>query len=462
MKNQHNDTIAAIATPFGEGGVGIVRLSGPKAISIAARIFRPTSHRDVRKLPSHTLHYGVVTKTKRIVDDGLLAVMRAPHSYTREDVVEIQSHGGIIPLQRVLRLAIDTGARLAEPGEFTRRAFINGRLDLAQAEAVNDLVRARTEAAYSIALGQFSGVLSERIRELREGVLKTLAKVEASIDFPSESRVVLGRSFQRIISRLRDKVEELVESAGKGRIIREGIRAVIIGRPNVGKSCLMNALLKQKRVIVTHLPGTTRDAVEEIVNIGGVSLKIADTAGMRKTRSLIEIQGVAQSQVYLDKADLVILVLDGSQELRREDIRIIELVKRKQKRVLAVINKVDLPCRLDEERVKKFFPARHIAQLSAKKMIGFPGFQRKFLAILGMKKTNGGDSLVISHLRHQLALEDAVQGLSAGLAACQEGFSAEFIAFDLWQAADALGGILGLGYKENLLDEIFQKFCIGK
>ena len=331
-QNGH-DTIAAIATPVGIGGVGIVRLSGPRAMFIAAEIFRLNPRRNIMRLPSHTLHYGLAVSKEKTIDEGLLAIMRAPHSYTREDVVEIQAHGGIFPLQKILGAAIEKGARLAEPGEFTRRAFINGRLDLAQAEAVLDLIQARTETAYEAALGQLSGDLSARVRNLRRRLIKALTGLEAHLDFPEERGVVLGKSFPRAIEAVRAQIRELENSADRGRIIREGIKAVIIGRSNVGKSSLMNALLKEKRVIVTHLPGTTRDVVEETVNIQGIPVRIADTAGFGRTRSLIEIQGAVRARFYLEKADLVILVLDGSQGLKKEDREIIKLVGKGKKKV---------------------------------------------------------------------------------------------------------------------------------
>ncbi len=457
------DTIAAIATPEGIGGVGIVRLSGPRAISIAAGIFRLNSERkNIMELSSHTLHYGLVVSRKKTIDEGLLAIMRAPHSYTREDVVEIQAHGGIFPLQKILGAAIEKGARLAEPGEFTRRAFINGRLDLAQAEAVVDLIRARTGAAYETALRQLSGSLSERVRGLRRRLIKVLTRLEAHLDFPEESGVVLGKSFPRVLKAIREEIRELESSADRGRIIREGIKAVIIGRSNVGKSSLMNALLQEKRVIVTSLPGTTRDVIEEMVNIRGIPVRIADTAGFGCTRNLIEIQGVARARFYLEKADLVILVLDGSQGLKKEDREIIKLVGESKKKVLAVVNKSDLPARLKPEVVKRFFPSRRTVQISAKTLSGIPAFQRKLAALMGISKAETEEGVLVSRLRHQLVLKRAEESLSRALEAQQKGLSGEFVSFDLWQAVESLGTILGLNYKEDVLDEIFGEFCIGK
>lgn len=463
MKADYKDTIAAIATSPGEGGIGIVRLSGPKAIPIAAKIFRPKPHRDINALPSHTLHYGEVAENKKTIDTGLLAIMRAPHSYTREDVVELHVHGGVIPLQKILRLAINTGAKLAEPGEFTRRAFVNGRLDLAQAEAVVDLIRAKTEAFYTLAQRQFSGVLSRKINELREKLLKILTRIEANIDFAEESRVTLGQSFQKNLSGVIKEVRALAESAGKGRAIKEGVKAVIVGRTNVGKSSLMNALMKEERVIVTHIPGTTRDVIEERVEVGGVTLKFADTAGIRKARNPIEKQGVNRSRAYMEQADLIILVLDGSQPLKKIDREIIKTVVHHQKRAVVVINKIDLPLRINIERIKQFFPGGNIVKLSAKHQLGLSVFTQKLLQVLGLgslKKAEG--EVIVNCLRHQKVLEKAEALLKEALAASEQGFSSEYIAFGLWGAADTLGEILGLNYKENLLDAIFQEFCVGK
>lgn len=456
------DTIAAIATPEGVGGIGIVRLSGPRAISIAAGIFRLNPKRNITKLPSHTLHYGLAVSGKKTVDEGLLAVMRAPHSYTRENVVEIQAHGGMFPLQKILGAAVKKGARLAEPGEFTRRAFINGRLDLAQAEAVVDLIRARTETAYETALGQLSGGLSERVKDLRRRLRKSLTGLEAQIDFPGESGVVPGKSFSRSLKAILEEIRELEGSADKGRIIREGIKAVIIGRPNVGKSSLMNALLQEKRVIVTHLPGTTRDVIEEMVNIRGIPVRIADTAGFGRSRNLIEIQGAARARVYLEMADLVILVIDGSQGIKKEDREIIKLAGESQKKVLVAINKSDLPARWKPEAVKRLFPVRQIVQISAKTLSGFPALQRKLATLLGIKQAETKEGVLVSRLRHRLALQRAAENLNNALAARQKGFSGELVAFDLWQALESLGTILGLNYKEDVLEEIFSEFCIGK
>jgi len=463
VRNSYSDTIAAIATPLGEGGIGIVRLSGSQAVSIAARIFRSSPRRNINELPSHSLHYGQVVSRTKPIDEGLLAIMRAPNSYTREDVVEIQAHGGPIPLEKILRLVIEEGARPAEPGEFTRRAFLNGRMDLVQAEAVADLIRARTEGAYEIALGQLSGRFSAKVKDLRQRLIKCLTIIEASIDFPEESGLGPGKSFQKTLRLLGDELLKLEEGAEKGRIIREGIRAVIIGRPNVGKSSLMNALLKEKRVIVTHIPGTTRDVVEEIVNIEGIPLRIADTAGLRKTRKLIEIQGVAQSRSYLDKADLVIIVLDGHQKLKKEDLDIIKLVKEKGKKAIAAVNKSDLPIRLEMPRLKRHFPAGMTVRISAKCLAGISNFNRKIAPALGIKKPgNGSENILASRLRHQISLGNARSNVHNALLAWQNGLSAEFIAFDLWQSVEALDEILGLNYKEDLLDKIFREFCIGK
>ena len=456
------DTIAAIATPIGEGGVGIIRLSGEQAIPIAGRMFRLKASRSLQKLPSHTIHFGRVVDGEKMLDEGLIAIMKAPHSYTREDVVEIQAHGGQIPLKKILKLAISKGARLAGPGEFTRRAFLNGRLDLTQAEAVLDLIRAQTEPAYEMALGQLKGELSGAITGIRERIINLLTEAEASIDFPEESGLKIRKSYLKKITGIRRETNELERQAEKGRILKEGLRAVIIGRPNVGKSSLLNALLKEKRVIVTHIPGTTRDVVEERVDIGGIGLKIADTAGLRKARNLIELQGVSQSRRYLKKADIAILVFDGSKPLKKEDLEIIKSVKEAGKKPVLVINKIDLPRRLEKEKLEAFFPLGKAVEVSAKKGTGLSCFRRRLASKLGLNGKKQRPGIIISSLRHQLSLQASRQALKEAEKAFKKGFSMEFVAYDLWRAADSLGEILGLTFKEDLLDQIFSQFCIGK
>jgi tRNA modification GTPase len=457
-----DDTIAAIATPPGEGGVGIVKLSGPEACSILERLFVPASAGGVPaaggRLPARRLTFGHVQDPDSggRVDEVLAVYMPAPHSYTRQDVVEIQAHGGIVPLRRILQLALVAGARPAEPGEMTLRAFVNGRLDLAQAEAVLDVVQARTEAALRVAAEQLGGRLSDRVRAVRAGLVNLLAYLEASIDFVEDEIPP-----QAVVPPLRaaaGALEEILATADRGLIYRQGIRTAIVGRPNVGKSSLLNALLRGERAIVTAIPGTTRDTLEETVNVRGVPLVLVDTAGIRdEIRDEVERIGVARSRAALDRADLALLVVDGSQPLSAADRDIEALVGRKP--ALLVVNKLDLPQAL----VPPDFLATAARQnVSALTGAGIEALEDAIVELVFGGKVTGADTPLVSNPRHQALLRRALDHVHGAEGGHLDGLGPDLVAIDVREAVEALGEITGESAAEDLLDAIFSNFCIGK
>lgn len=512
MNINMDDTIVAISTPVGEGGIGIVRLSGPEAISIVRKIFRAKGGRDIKNAPNFTLHYGHIiepdekqqttgglkqsedtytnlkevlgnsseairpeagtergTRTDasaffpRIIDEVLVTVMRAPKTYTRQDVVEINCHGGIVPLKKVMDLTLRYGARLAGPGEFTQRAFLNGRIDLCQAEAVLDVIRARTDEALSVAVAQLDGRVSDEINRIRNNLLDILAQVEAAIDFPEEdleiySEVDLLRKLKEIVCEL----NRILDTAQPGIILRQGIMAVIVGRPNVGKSSLMNAILKKDRVIVTPVPGTTRDAVEEMANIKGVPVRVVDTAGLRPTEDEVEKESVERSRSYLGLADLVLLVFDITEDLNQEDLYIIDEIKRQKKKTIVVLNKIDRPARLTIEQVQRFFEEEPVVRTSATRMDGLNRIEEAISDLVWQGKIRAKDEVLLSNMRHKEAIEKSLKNLASACGAVEEHASPEFPALDIKETLDNLGLIVGQTTTEDLLDRIFSNFCIGK
>ncbi len=459
-----HDTIAAIATPPGEGGIGIVRISGPAAVEIAGRIFRPAGARDWRSGPGYRLYYGYVVDpaSGETVDEVLLALMRAPRSYTREDVVEINGHGGIVPLRRILQLVLDSGARLAEPGEFTRRAFLNGRLDLAQAEAILDVIRARTGESLKVALGQLRGELSERIEALREALLRVLAEMEASIDFPDEEDVPETElaELARRLTGIADECAELLAGADAGRVYREGLGVVIVGKPNVGKSSLLNALLREARAIVTDIPGTTRDVIEETVNLRGIPLRLLDTAGLRETEDAVERIGVARTRNVVAAADLVLAVLDAASGLEAEDREVLALAAGKP--LVVLINKIDLaPAGIDPDEIRRLV-AGPVLRVAVREGRGLDKLEEVIADLVLGGQVAGRDPILISNVRHKNALERARRYTNEARAALTGGLPLEMAAIDVRNALDALGEITGATVGDDLLDRIFADFCIGK
>ncbi|MFQ5882476.1 MAG: tRNA uridine-5-carboxymethylaminomethyl(34) synthesis GTPase MnmE [Candidatus Methylomirabilales bacterium] len=454
------DTIAAIATPPGEGGIGIVRLSGPRALEVAARVFSPSSGADPQQFATHTIHHGHVVDpdSGAAVDEVLLLLMRAPTSYTGEDVVELHGHGGRICLQAILHLVLRHGTRPALPGEFTRRAFLNGRLDLAQAEAVLGVVRAKTEAGLKAALRQLQGGLSERVRALRAELISLLATLEASVDFPEEGLDLpeVGELEKRIY-RIEDGLRALIRKAREGRLLQEGAAVIIAGRPNVGKSSLLNALLGRGRAIVSTLPGTTRDTVEEEIQIGGIPVRLIDTAGLRQEEGdPVGAEGLRRTRTAMQRADLIIVVFDGSEGITPLDLQVWS--ETRGPRVL-VVNKSDLPSALSRVAYQGRFG---VEPLFTSALTG-QGVEAVRLQLQQLLRGEAeGEVLVMVGPRHREALERAEGHLLSARRALGEGVSLELVALDVRAGLNALGEVLGETVTEEVLDQIFRDFCIGK
>ena len=456
---QEQDTICAVSTPPGEGGIGIIRMSGKDAISIGAKVFKPRhDNNDFTRAATHTLHYGHVIDpgTGETVDEVLISVMRGPATYTREDVVEINCHGGMMPLWRTVGLLINAGARQADPGEFTKRAFLHGRIDLAQAEAVMDIIRAKTDLSHRAANELLMGGLSTDVSNLRDRLISLLASVEAGIDFPDEDiETDSGTSLADEVSGICTMIEGLLSSFTFGRILRDGFATAIVGRPNVGKSSLLNALLKQNRAIVTEVPGTTRDVLEEYLNVSGIPIRILDTAGIRHTHDTVEQEGVRRSLAAIESADIVLVVLDGSETLKYEDQRVLKEVEGKS--AIAVINKSDLPRKLevlDRPRIQ--------VSLSCRTGNGLDSLKSAVSDMVKQGTVRAREHAWAVNQRHKDSLEQTKISLEKSLESINAGLSPEFIAVDLRDALDSLGLIIGATYTEDILERIFNDFCIGK
>ncbi len=460
-----DDTIAAIATPLAEGGIGIVRISGPQAIDIAEKVFIPVSNSLWRK-QKYKLVYGHVVdnRTGKIIDEVLLSNMPGPKSYTREDVVEINCHGGPVPLRKTLELILGAGARLAEPGEFSKRAFLNGRLDLTRAEAIIDIIRATTEDALQLAVSQLSGRLAQEVDAILNELLSVVVLVEAAIDFPEDE--VEDYSPERINERLGKvsaKAQSLIDSAEMGKVYREGLRTVIIGKPNVGKSSLLNVLLREKRAIVTEVPGTTRDIIEEILNLGGVPVVLIDTAGIRKTGDAVEKIGVARSLESIDRADLVLMVVDASTELDSEDEEIIDLVK--NKRGVLVLNKIDLEAGSavkNKNQLTFKLPHWPMVEISALLEQGIKKLEQTVVELVTGGQVLPRDGVMVSNVRHRNQLVKAKEHLREAQEAINLGLTPELVVIDIRAAWEAVGEINGSVITEDIVDKIFADFCIGK
>lgn len=465
------DTVAAIATPIGEGGIGVIRISGPNAIEVSGEIFRTVSGVSVADLRSHTAHYGWVVDPVMSdrIDDGILTVFLAPKSYTGEDSVEISCHGGIVPMRRVLEVATRAGARLADPGEFTKRAFLNGRLDLAQAEAVLDIIRAKTDEALRVARRQFEGVLSMRIRTIRDELVGTMAHIEASIDFPED---VEEWEPGRIAGSIRDGIaslEALLSTADRGKIYREGLKTVIVGRPNVGKSSLLNALLRESRAIVTPIPGTTRDVIEETLNIRGIPIRTVDTAGVRETDDPVERIGVERTRQAQAEADLVLAVLDAETGLDSDAQELLNSLT--EKRLIVVLNKSDMIRQADTVSLAAGIQAwlmangrgdTRVVTTAAPSNEGILELEDLIAETVLSGGASANDSAVVSNVRHRRALEDARSCLEQAMQTTVSGMPLDFISIDLKSAIDALGTVTGETVSEDIIDRIFSDFCIGK
>jgi len=454
-----DDTIAAIATPLGEGGLAVIRLSGPQALAVADKSFEPAGKHSLKPsaAPTHTIHYGRIVRHGRTVDEVLVSVMRAPRTFTREDAVEITCHGGILSAKLVLDTVLENGARLAGPGEFTQRAFLNGRIDLAQAEAVADLIHARTELSLAAATEQLAGKLSQRINQLRDDMMHILAHVEAHIDFPDEDIAPDTRS--QLLARLERGLafmNELLRTANEGQILRRGIRAAIVGRPNVGKSSLLNQLLGHDRAIVSPIAGTTRDTIEETANIRGLPVVFVDTAGLREAGDVIEQEGIRRSRESVAKAELILHVFDASEPFTPEDSSYLEQFAQK-KRVI-VRNKVDLPSRLDLPQT----PHSRVIEVCSLTGQGMESLKDAIKDLVWAGEIKAEMLQVMINSRHQDALRRASEATQRTLEAMRDDVSLDLVALDLRIAVNAVGEVVGKTTTEDLLDSIFSQFCIGK
>jgi tRNA modification GTPase len=463
MRATPDDTIAAIATPMGEGGLGVIRVSGPQAVPIVRAVFRDRQGRPVGSLASYRVRFGRIIDphTAATLDEVLVTYMRAPHSYTREEVVEISGHGGMGVMARILEALVTGGARLAEPGEFTKRAFLNGRLDLSQAEAVIDLIHAHTEASHRQALAQLEGGLSQAIHAMREELLEILAYVEGAMEFPEEDLELLP--WETLFAKahaVEVRTTTLLDTFQTGRVLREGVRVVIVGRPNVGKSSLFNTLLAANRAIVTPIPGTTRDVLEEVVNLRGYPFRLVDTAGIHASADAVEQEGIGRARTSLESADLVLLVLDGSEPLTAADEEAITAVQ--GKRVQVVLNKADLPVHLAPGELQIRFPEWPKSAVSCKERQGLEHLTEAMVEAMLQGQQRPQEGPMLTKLRHWEALQRARQSLQRANDGMARRLSGEFIAVDLREALEYLGEIVGLNYTEDLLDKIFSEFCIGK
>lgn len=456
-----DDTIAAIATAPGEGGIGIIRISGPKSLEVAEEIFFSMSGKKISEYPARTLIFGNIKDGDKKIDEVLVAYMKGPNSYTAEDVIEINCHGGFISVKRILELVLSKDVRLAEAGEFTKRAFLNGRIDLSQAEAVIDVINAKTDKAHEVAENQLDGSLSNRIREFREKVTELLAQVEVAIDYPEEDiEFIAYTTLEEKTRELNKDIKKLYETSESGKIFREGLKTVIVGKPNVGKSSLLNSILGENRAIVTDIPGTTRDVIEEFVNIKGIPLKIVDTAGIRETDDVVEKIGVEKSMASFDTADLIIMVVDSSSELSEEDREILEKVHGKE--TILLLNKTDLPQVIDEEEVKKYVNEENIIKISALHNEGIEDVHDRIEAMVYKGDIKSSSNVIITNSRHKDALYRAMKSAEDAMRAIEDRMPLDFVEVDLKNIWDYLGYINGDTVSEDLLDNIFHNFCIGK
>ena len=454
-----DDTIAAISTPIGESGVGIVRLSGKDALAIADKIFKSKNGKKPSEFQTFTTHYGYIGVDSELIDEVILTVMRAPRTYTREDIVEINCHSGVVPLKRILDLTINSGARLAQPGEFTKRAYLNGRIDLSQAEAVLDIIKSRTHRSLKCALKQLEGGLSKEVNSLRDKILDISANLEARIDFPDD--VTGSLKLDSRVDGIIKSLQRLINSFEQGQILREGLSIVICGKPNVGKSSLMNALLRKNRVIVTPLPGTTRDTIEEQVDIKGLALRLIDTAGLAEETDYIGYLTAKRADAMIAEANLILFMLDASQPLSDEDRRIFDRIG--DKKLIVVVNKIDLPLKIKLDRVKKAVKTKKIVKISATEKTGLELLEDAILEMVfqGRLTLNDNEPLV-SNLRHRDALAKTLEFMTRVKGGLEQGASPEIIALDLKGAMDSLGTVSGETTSEDLLEQIFSQFCIGK
>lgn len=452
-----SDTIAAISTALGEAGIGIVRMTGSQAIQIGESVFKGKA----AEIENRKLMYGHIYDEDKIIDEVLISFMKGPHTYTREDMVEIYCHGGIVPVRKILELLLKSGARLAEAGEYTKRAFLNGRLDLSQAEAVIDIIKSKTDKSYEVSLDQLEGSLTNKIKEIREVLLGMVAHIEVSIDFPDEdAEVQTLDELEESALEVKEKISSLLATADRGKILRDGLNTVILGKPNVGKSSLLNAVLRENRAIVTDIPGTTRDIIEEYINIDGIPLKIIDTAGIRETSDIIEKMGVDRAKKLVLDADLIISIFDISRELTDEDHEILDLIK--DKKTIILLNKTDLPNVYDEAYFKTHVKDIEIITTSITKGIGIDELENSIRNMFYSGSVEINSDTVINNVRHKNQLDKALKNIESVLEDLALNVPLDCLEVDLKNCWENLGEITGDTIGEDILDRIFSEFCIGK
>lgn len=453
------DTIAAIATPVGEGGISIIRISGSNSLDIVDKIFKAKNNKSILDMKSYTMRYGYIVNDGDIIDEVIVSFMKGPKSFTSEDIVEINCHGGVVSTNKVLDSVIRFGARLAEPGEFTKRAFLNGRIDLSQAEAVIDIIRAKTDLSMKSALAQSQGLLSREINKLKEHLLNALALIEYDVDFTEDEEepdeTIPIRVEENLVESI-DKINKLIVNAEEGKILREGLNMVIIGKPNVGKSSLLNYLLQEKRAIVTDIPGTTRDVIEEYINLDGIPVKIVDTAGIRETEDIVEKIGVEKSKEKIDEADLVILMLDISRDFEEQDREIVNYIK--DKKHIVLLNKVDLDYKINRDSL---IDLENILEVSIRNDEGIEAFKDKIKELFFGGKLQS-ESIIISNTRHKEALYRAKENCELALMSVRKNEFLDLISIYVTSGLKALGEITGSEIEEDLVNKIFSEFCVGK
>ena len=457
-----DDIIAAVSTPMGSGGIGIIRISGKGSIDIADKIFKSVSGVKLKEKPTHTITYGnIIDKNGNTVDEVLVSIMKGPASYTKEDVVEINCHGGTAAVKKVMETVTLAGARTAEPGEFTKRAFLNGRIDLSQAEAVIDIINSKTELSMKNAVNQLSGALSEKVKEIRSGLIDAVSTIEAAIDYPEHDiEEETYASLNKTVNQALNSVQKLIDTADMGKMVRDGVNMVILGKPNVGKSSLLNFLLKEERAIVTDVPGTTRDTVEEYFNIAGIPVRITDTAGVRDTDDVVEKIGVERSIQRAENADIILLMLDLSRALDDDDRKLIDFIKNKKHIVL--LNKTDLDQKAEENEINSLLDSKNILRVSVKEQKGTEELLKLLEEILTSGTVEAGDGVMVSNVRHKNSLEKASEALKKALNTIEIRMPEDFVSMDISQAIDFLGEITGESLQEDIINRIFEKFCLGK
>ncbi|SCJ33094.1 tRNA modification GTPase MnmE [uncultured Eubacterium sp.] len=454
------DTIAAIATPPGEGGIGIIRISGENAQNVLTKIFVPANPSGIE---NRKMSYGTIVdpSSGQVIDEVLSVYMKGPKTYTVEDVVEINCHGGMVPLRRTLELVLKYGARMAEPGEFTKRAFLNGRLDLSQAEAVIDVIKAKTDKTFDVAMNQLEGNFSKKIKEIRKKLVDILVNITVNIDYPDEDiEEITYDTLEKDLISVNDDIRKLLTSADTGRIIQEGLNVAIIGKPNVGKSSLMNSLLNEARAIVTEIPGTTRDTIEEHLSIKGIPVRLTDTAGIRETDDMIEQIGIEKSKESFNQADLVIFIIDSSRELGQEDREIVELID--QKKAIVVLNKVDLEPVVSREAIEKMLPEASLIETSMERQQGIDLLEEKIVEMVYGGKVSQSDRIMVTNVRHKNILETAERAICDAIEMTKKKEALEFIEIDVNSSYENLGEIIGETVQDDIINEVFARFCLGK